>query len=324
MRLKAVVAAGLALTASLALAQAPSLAPSPALQCLTPSLAEHRAPAYPARSVERKEGGTLDVELTFFRASRGPRVKRIGDDYIAPELYEAVVDHVSEFRIPCMKTGDPPVVLRQQYVFVPGDGRKVVQRRPEDLAERARAATLQCLRMGSAHYPGFALEDDEEGNFAVRMRFTAADAAPEVTIVAGPPKARKLRRAATNLAEQARLPCLPPGQSIEVDVIYRYQIEGSRRTLLRDMDLLNFLRLAKHVPAAHFDLDAMQCPFAVRIGYRQPFLPSTVAELETSHPARAPLLQWLATIEIDLTTEVALRVLGDEMTVSVPCGKIEL
>ena len=90
-----------------------ALAPSPAMQCLTTGDAD-AAVEYPADLFERKDGGTVPVELTFTAPDRPPRVKMLNEKPVFDAFLESVSKHVRRFRIPCMSPNDPPVVMRDR------------------------------------------------------------------------------------------------------------------------------------------------------------------------------------------------------------------
>jgi hypothetical protein len=60
------------------------------------------------------------------------------------------------------------------------------------------------------------------------------------------------------------------------------------------------------------------------VTYARPFDRNSVQELDASVPARRPLLEWLAGITLDLSPKQNRAVLGESMTLSVPCGKLDL
>jgi hypothetical protein len=68
----------------------------------------------------------------------------------------------------------------------------------------------------------------------------------------------------------------------------------------------------------------MACPFELRITYKQPWGKNLVDELNQSNPERAPLMDWLSGIVLNLDDEDGLAVLGDKFNVSIPCGNIDL
>lgn len=310
-------------------AQQTSLGPSSALACLTPGPAERGGPAYPPEALERKDGGTVEVELTFVHPTRAPSIKVVDAAGTFVTLVEAVLEHTKLFRVPCLKPGDAPVVLRQQYVFVPNDGRKVMASALTDAADPRRTELLQCMvnKAGDKlpNYPEKARRKEEQGNFLLDVHFVAADAPPQLKMIAAPKEMWRLRAAVERYADDLRMPCLPVGEAMTIRQAYQFRLDGGARTLLRDVGLLSFLRGAKQVPRpVYFDLDRMGCPFSVRIQYFRPHEANAVSEVDNSNPARLPLLDWLSKIEINLSEALSQEVLGSTLDVLVPCGKIDL
>lgn len=293
---------------------------------MTPSASERGLPEYPEELLQRKDGGRVRVELAFADAQSRPRVRVLEPETFG-ELTDSVKRHVSALRIPCMPAGAEPVRLVLEFDFTPGDGRRVTSRPPRDLAELERRRQMACMTRitGPARpqYPEDAQRDGLEGNFLMRLRFTSATAPPEHSFVAGPAH-RLLRDELARFVQGYRLPCIG-GEPVEGEILFHYRIEGGARTLVKDMPLLTLLRAAEHVPRpARFDLDALGCPFDVRVDYYQPHMANVVRELGSSNPARQELLDWMGEIRLRLDAPTALALLGERFTVTVPCGKVDL
>jgi hypothetical protein len=302
------------------------LATSPALACLTRTADAAPTLVYPNRSYERKDGGTVEVKLVFRGPNRAPAVT-IDDDNTLQELVDAVKDYVNDYRLPCMGKDDEPVTLHQSYRFVPNDGRKVVQSPSVDMADAARRETAKCMinvdKRTHPEYPPVARWEAMQGRFYVKMRFDAPDQPPTLTWLAGT-RNEVLRKASEEYLMGMRVPCLQHGW-IAVNRIITYNIDGGPRTLLKDMSLKQFVGMAKDVPSpVSFDLNSMACPFDVRVTYLQPYGHSAVSQLDQADPARAPLLNWLSNVKLNLSEKQSLTVLGDQFTLSVPCGTINL
>jgi len=162
-----------------------------------------------------------------------------------------------------------------------------------------------------------------QGKFYVKMRFDAPDQPPTLTWLAATNN-EVLRKSAEEYLLGMRVPCLRHGW-IALTRVISYTIDGGPRTLFNDMTLKQFTGIAKDVPRqASFDLNSMACPFDVRVTYLQPYGRSTVAQLDKADPARAPLLDLLANVKLNLSEKQSLKVLGDQFTLSVPCGTVNL
>lgn len=304
----------------------PTLAPSAALNCLTPSAEERAALAYPPDAWVRREGGTVSVELRFDGPDAAPRV-RLLDKNESEALREAVRKHVRQFRVPCMKADDEPVVLRQNFVFVPTDDRKVLTTTPSDAAEERRAAQMRCLtRAGGAKVPEYPVVDQRngmQGNLFVSVRFTSADAPPELQVLASDATGNMLD-SVQKFVRGFRLPCLED-RELSMDMLFRFRMQDGARIRLKDMSLQSFIAAAKGAPQpVHFDLDAMGCPFELRVDYRRPHRANRVGELDGPVEARRPFLDWLSQITLGLPEKKNTAVLGDQFTLAVPCGKLDL
>lgn len=307
-------------------AQDSTLAPSAALSCLTRVAGAPAMPVYPPDLFERKEGDQLAVELEFGRRDEAPGVK-FDNELHQYAFRDAVREFVKAYRVPCMADGAKPVVLRQQFVFSPTDGRKVIAPPLSDRNDIARLAQMKCVvhnrQWTRPPFPRKAAQDEREGNLMVRLRYNDPELPPQVVFLTPIPH-RDLRRSIESYAEGLRMPCLANGPN-EVDILYKFTLFGSARTVLRDTNLVQLLAGSKDfaLPAT-FDFNAMGCPFDVRLTYLRPYMPNKVREIESSNAARRPLLEWMSKITYKFDEQVGLKVLGDSINVTIPCGKLDL
>jgi hypothetical protein len=301
----------------------PQLAPSAAVACLK---VPDEPLTYPPLSFERKDGGTVRVELQFTGPDDPPRVKVFDEDAAFAELILATREHVSRFRMPCMAKGAPDLRLRQVYVFRPNDGRKVVSTTPRDPSDAGRMDLLSCMvhtaRARAPDYPRSSLQADEQGNVFVELTFTGPADPPQLRVVATT-RHRQLREAALDFAANLRLPCLT-GERVSYRQLFQFRMDGGPRIALKDVTLRQFLGGARKVPSGvYFDLGTMACPFDLRVAYYQPHDENLISELEKQVPARQPLLDWLSRVELQLDPETNAMLLGSSFTVSVPCGTVD-
>ena len=309
-----------------ALAQ-PMLAPSPSVACL---VATPGSPPllYPPELLRRKDGGMVKVELRFQAADQAPKVNVLNEDrQTLGKLEDAVREHVVHLRVPCMAAGSPEVVLRRDYVFVPNDGRKVVASQPRDQADLALSEQLACIThvkgLKRPDYPTLALRDDKQGNVYVRLRFEAPDQAPKLGVLAAS-RHTALVAAVRDYAAGLRLPCLG-SQPVEPTQLFMFKIDGGARTVLNDFSLVQMVGAARDLPAGvYFDLNTMQCPFSLRLSYFRPHGPNEVRSLDTHYPARQAFMDWLSQITLNLPDVRNTEVLGQTITVEVPCGTVDL
>jgi hypothetical protein len=299
--------------------------PSAALSCLTTGASTR--PEYPEDSLRRKDGGTVKLELQFSGPDQPPRVTVLNEDWPFEALTNATLRHVAGFRVPCMAPGGPPVRLRQDYVFVPNDGRKVMSSRPVDLAQPARAASLSCMRHVDGEraptYSDAARRYAVAGKVYAELRFISPNTEPDVRILAEGRRTGWLTSAVLSYAKGLRLPCLT-GEPESFRILYIFKIDGGRWTVLNDMTLKSFLSGVQHLPTAYFDLNIMGCPFDLRITYMQPHGANTVGELDSVRPEREALMGWLSGLRLNLDDYANTSVLGDEFTLHVPCGILDL
>jgi hypothetical protein len=300
---------------------------SRAEECLQPAAAQRGAPLYPPELLERKEGGKVSVELTFTEPDERPQVKVV-DEEGHRLLIGAVLDHVRTYRVPCIAPGQQPVVLRQQFVFIPTDGRKVTYTRPID-ADVARVdVLLRCMThvepQSKPDYPSAALQLNEQGTVALRLTFRDKERAPDITVANDADSAR-LARGAQSYAQGYRLPC-HDGRPAELVMFYDYRIQDAPRTVLRDQDLLTFLRSVRDLKKAnaYFDFNQMGCPFDVRMSLYQPFSANRVFQVGQPNLERSMFLDWLSRQELNIDRRTLHRVLGQQWTVSVPCTVLHL
>lgn len=309
-----------------AFASEPSLAPSPALACLTRASGSLEKIDYPQELLERKEGDTISVELVFHGPEDAPEVK-INQKNSYRDLVDVVEEYVKGYRVPCMNKNDAAVSLRQDYVFSPNDGRKVMHSSPEDEADMDRKNQLKCMlnvdSMTKPNYPQSALGKKLEGNFFVKVRFDAPDKPPVVDWLAYY-ELNSLYVSVQNYLNGLRLPCMKDGP-VSFTRFYTFKIDGNSTTFLKDMSLKDFLVAAKDLQRpAYFDLNTMTCPFDLRVQYIQPYSKNEILELESTNPNRKVLIDWLSSVTLNLNKRDSIKVLGNIFTLRVPCGKIDL
>jgi|CXWL01.1.fsa_nt_gi hypothetical protein len=303
-----------------------TLVPSPAVRCLTPAQPQRGEPEYPSQKLAAKKGGRVAVELIFTTPDKRPEV-RILESEGGPDFIYAVEDHVRAFRVPCLEYADIPVRLRQEYSFV-RDHRKVLWSAPSDAADPERARLVKCVKhLEPKTVPDYPIQDRRDhvqGRVLLQLRFTSPHEAPQVRRLDSPWN-RSLALSAEEWAAGYRMPC-HQGQPINVLRAFEFKFEGAELPTFKDLSLRQFVGAIKDIETmtVHHDFTAMGCPFDVRLHYLQPHLPNAVGELETSNPARRPLLDWLASVTLKLPDKLQSALLGDKLTLTIPCGTIHL
>lgn len=310
-----------------AAAQSVAAAPSPAQQCLTRVPGSDQELLYPNGLLVRKDRARFKVSLSFPGPDSAPRFRLLDDSrLIDQEFIDAVKAYVAGYRVPCMPQDGPSAVLQQEYVFEPNDGRKVMASAPVDEQARRQQELAKCVKhqVGEApRYPEGARVLEIQGNVFVEMAFDGPDSPPAVSVHASSDS--RLQAAALRHAQGVRMPCHPGDSRHSTDLLYMFSLIGDKRTLLKDVNVASLARAAASYPRpARFDWNTMGCPFELRLTYYQPHRPNIVRQLETDRPERWAFMSWLAALRLKLDDKTNTAVLGDTMTVSVPCGQLDL
>ncbi len=325
-QLPAMLAVCLTATALPAAAQDSVLATSPALACLTRLPGAPATLDYPPAALARKEGGVMRVALEFTGPDQPPHVVILSRPPLG-NFDSAMEAHLAAFRVPCMRAGDALVRLSQEYHFDPDQQYRVVASQPRDDADPERTRQLACMvhRDGKARpdFPREARQREEQGTIIMRLRFTRPDAPPEVETVQSQPS-HSLRQAVLRHLAGFRVPCLG-AQPLETIIAFKYVYDGGARTLLRDSTLIEVLAAARDLQKpVHFDFKTMDCPFELRMAYRQPFAANRVDQLDSAVAERAPLLQWLEGLHLDMDNRASANIFNNKFVIAVPCGQLDL
>lgn len=292
------------------------------LRCLTPAQDRPQSIVYPPASLQRLAGGMVRVELSFAAADAPPRVQVVEGAELEPDLVETVRSHVAQYRVPCLSPGAEPARFLQDFVFTPNEGKKVVWSQPRESTPSPEQTCYGHIHPGSL--PAWPMRVRESfGKVLLRMQFTAPDRPPGIEVVGSDPE-HPFARAAVDWAQGVRVPCMT--RPFVAQQVYTFQLEGRAPVALRDMPLTTFLRSARDATAVpvYFDFRTMGCPFELRMKYWQPHGANSVGEVGQAVPARRPFLDWLSGLSLDLKPEQQNLVVGDEFTLTVPCGTLDL
>lgn len=277
-------------------------------------------PPYPVGLAENKLGGTIRVRLSFYSSSEPPRSAvtfAAGGD----AFRRAVLEHVASYRLPCLAGGAAPVEAVQEFQFLPGDGRKVHWSVVRDgQADSSRQADCVAGRDRGIRFPGVI------GTVLVRLRFDSPSAAPDVAVLYDSSGGR-LSNSVRDAVAGYRMTCLTAGaKPVEARQLFRFAWADEPATLLKDAPLSAFVRaladLERH--KVRFDFSTMRCPFDVRLVLFQPYARNEVGEIGSSQPDRREFIEWLKGVELALNPRQRSQVVGDSMTISVPCGVLDL
>jgi hypothetical protein len=307
-------------------AQDPTLEPSAAQRCLTPVDERRGEPVYPPHALMLGAKGRVKVELAFAAHDKRPAVTVLDSDGDR-SFVDAVKEHVAAFRVPCLGRAEAPARLVIEYVFRPGDGRHVSWTDPLDADAAARGEMLKCLRHESGDkapaYPLAARRNGVQGRVLTRLRFDSADQPPQAQVFARP-GARLLARQVKDWVQGYRLPCLG-GAPLEMSQVFAFVFEGEVYGF-KPASLVEFLAAVKGIRSQRlqFDFNAMGCPFDVRLRYRQPDLVNAVGTPGPPDASRRDFLDWLGRAELALPGPSLDAIFGDEVTLRIPCTKIDL
>ncbi len=295
--------------------------------CLQQAAVDRGSLAYPSDAVDRKESAVVRVRLTFSSSGTAPAVDVLYNSG-RPAFADVVRDHVKTYRLPCLTAQAAPASATQEFQFVPGDGRKVVWSAPRPDSDPDDEAVAACLKTKGPRpdYPRRALQEGLQGTVLARMTFTAPDAEPLTEIVFDGGSA-VLANAVKTYIRDYRLPCLAPSRApVTGFQQFAFVLTNEENFVLKDVTLKQFLGavegLDKH--RVRFDLNTMACPFEVRFKLYQPYMPNAVGEIGTSDPNRREFLEWLKTASLKLPPNAKRQVIGDSMTIAVPCGVLDL
>ena len=300
------------------------LAPEPSpLACLQPPREQGEPIAYPPERLKLKQPGTVRVRLRFTAPDRPPETEVFYSTH--EDFTAAVQERVKSYRLPCLAAGAAAVVATQEFQFVPDDARRVYWGQARD--EPRTPVPDVCFTTGGArpNFPRQALQRGEQGSVIAQMTFTSATEPPKVDILfdAG---SRLLADAVRDFAASYRLACLPAGRSVVGLQTFQFVVDGETRLSLKDSTLQQVLAGVAGIAQqrVRFDLGTMACPFDLKLMLLQPYAPNMVGEVGRSDPNRTEFIEWLKTLALDLPTRMRKHVIGDTITISVPCGLIDL
>lgn len=309
-----------------AFAQTMAVAPTAAQRCLTRGELTMGAPVYPQQAFERRDTGRVAVELDFEKPDTAPRVSVTASEG-GPVFEKAVREFLEAYRVPCLEAGQK-AQLRQEFVFTPTDGRRIRSSEPIDAEEQRRwrmGACVKHLRPSERiSYPNVALRKGEFGTVVLRLQFLDAQIPPSITVL-DDVGSRALAAAAKEFAAGFRMPC-HEGGSVDLVQLYSFKFEGDARVVLNDVSFVEFLRNVKGIQKAnvYFDFKEMGCPFEVRLTLLQPHGRNKVGELGEPNSERRFFVDWLRRQELNLDAKTLNAVLGQEVTLTVPCTVLNL
>jgi hypothetical protein len=284
----------------------------------------NKLPTYPEREALLRTGAVVRVSLTFTGPDSAPKLETIfnsgGEAFI-----DAVSTFAKSYRLPCMAAGAAPLVGMQEFQFVPDDGRKVIYGALREHPKATRA--LQCVTgMRPPDYPGTTFGPRPEGTVVVKLTFVDGNSPPQPTVWSdgGSPR---LAAAVLRAVERYRMPCLSAGDGpLTTMQSFQFLMSDSTRYVLKDLSLRQFVAIVDKLDQqkVRFDFSTMGCPFDVRLRLFQPHGPNSVGEVERADLNRREFIEWLKSVSLKLPRNAARQVIGDSLTISVPCGVLDL
>ncbi|MEJ6003350.1 hypothetical protein [Paucibacter soli] len=308
-------------------AQAQSVVQDPAvaqtLQCLT---RKAEPPRLPRNDERRGHTGFVRVKLDFDSPTRPPKVEILARG-ATPAMVDEVERYLDGYRLPCMAEGQATLSVVQEFSFKPQSGIQWTYLRH---VRREATGALECLRTPPEHpeFPRYWF-DRNAGSVVVQARFTAADQAPELSVVY---ESESVNRAARNIVldyvSRYRLPCMSASaEPVAMQQQFKFAPVGRRHSVFKDeLPLVGFLSAMEGIEKerVHFDFGTMACPFRVAWRLGRPALPNAVGEIGAPDPNRLEFLSWLETLTLKLRPGQFEDLLGSQTVVLVPCGVLSL
>ena len=295
------------------------------IDCMTPTTAGDKLPVYPERELTLKQGAVVRVRLTFVRPDAAPTADvffNSGTDAFS----DLVAGYVKSYRLPCMAASAAPLIATQEFEFVPGDGRKVIF---GGLQGESRVNhVVECLigNEGRPKYPQPFGRSMPQGSVIVSLNFTDASQPPQAKILFDG-GSTLLARAVLDYVERYRLPCLGTSDApLKTLQTFAFRLGDSTQYMLNDLSLKQFVGAIDKLEQQHvrFDFSTMSCPFDVRLRLLQPYAGNLVGEVERADPNRRGFVEWLKGVALRLPSGMARQVIGQALTISVPCGVLDL
>lgn len=304
----------------------PPADPAERLECLQVPPGE---PGYERALVKRGVQGVVRVALRFTAPDRPPKVTMLSNETeVDLALSDAVRFYVEGYRLPCLRPGQAAVTAFQRFHFDADNAQPIHWQRseatPDDDAKRRVAAclvapreTLQLPYQGGTQATRVVM---------VKYEFVGADQPPRVSIHYSKAD-REINEYVLSYARGYRAPCMRPEDG-PVSLVRGVKLVGDDGTerFARPFGLLTFLASTKtrNELQADFDFNAMGCPFDVQWTYWLPGEETIAGEVGAPDPRRAAFLRWLSHLEIKLPDDKVEVLLGEALTIQVPCGHLRL
>jgi hypothetical protein len=299
--------------------------PVSAIECLTPPAIDRGSPVYPAEQLKIKDSARVLVQLTFESAEAPPAVKILeikgADHFAADEFAYSVKEFVKRYRLPCLSRDDIPMRVNQEFVFDPGDGRKVFY--GEITGKPARQIPMSCFSRPSdgPNYPHDSIAINEGGTLLARVTFDRSSEMPKISILYDADSPH-LKKSVETYLEQYRFICpMPDGKPIVTTQSFIFLVDGAARYAFKDVGLKEFLKMVEPLGliGARFDLTQMSCPFDLSVSVRRPHSENVVGEYGGSDARRKQFIEWVKQLTVKVPQAMKPYLFDKPMKVSVPC-----
>lgn len=304
--------------------------PAAPLSCLTSVRPEIKAPVYPVGVVDGTNA-VVRVKLNFTSSDQAPAAD-VSFNNAGPAFAAAVRDHVTNYRLPCLRLGSSFSGVQEFQFVVKKSVSRILQSVPRDADGEPRLPPECLAAVANAAPPDFPLASliygpATIGTVLVHLKFTAPDAAPEMRVLYNGGDHR-LERAVQDSVLAYRLGCLKPGdEPVLVTQKFSFKFEGEDAAYLKkELTLVQLLGLVKDLKTqtVRFDFTTMGCPFQLSVQPYQPWAPNRVRQVGDANAGRREFTEWLRNVTFVIPPRAMKTAIGEPTTVSVPCALLDL
>jgi hypothetical protein len=298
------------------------------LKCLQRS---DKPPKLTDKVQERGANGFMRFKLRFERADAAPVVEKLttnADD----EMVDEVLRYIVSYRLPCMRSGQAPINVVQEFTFD-------ALASPEGKPLRWTMASADKVPDGATEYclsrPGSSItftpgrRDSGIAQVLVDVLFTGdGQQPPELKVFYSNASEAVERKVLAYMAEY-RMPCRKAGDPpVTFESVFRGVIDDSADVFFgqRQLPLGHFLSMVRGISKerVRFDFSTMSCPFSVLLGYRQPIRTNNATSVGPQDLNRTEFMAWLGGLHFDVKPNVSRSLFGQDLVIDVPCGVLDL
>lgn len=299
--------------------------PAKWLSCLAPSAAEFVPIIYPPEQLSLNKGATVKVRIKFTGAGSAPDMDFFYNTSGDGSFESAVKERVSTYRLPCLPAGADPVVVTQVFSFLP-EGRRVVYGRSFQDGAPSQKCRFVTQPEELPRFPSMYGGRSESGAVLMEMTFIDKDTPPALKVLYESTGGRHFVRAVERHLEEYRMDCSAPYHPVTVKQMFRFRRDAGAGWGLPNLSLKQFVSALDDLESqrVRFEFADMGCPFDLRVKLYKPYATNEVYELDRSNPARREFIEWLRGVALKLPAAARDDLLGSSVTLSVPCGVLDL